>query len=116
MLGVQESFMIMPKKGYRANVIGYQKTGISDESGAMIGQEDIMKRFSVDKSGNIFRVEVYKDDKFSGMVLVNFSGENENLIASEPANTPLFSLSAKEKTSIAQDSPTPLGKGSNLGR
>ena len=116
MLGVQESFMVVPKAGYRVNVIGFKKTGTSDEAGVIIGQEDIMKRFSVDKSGNIFRVEVYKDDKFSGMVLVNFSGENENLIASEPSNTPLFSLSAKEKTSIAQDSPTPLGKGSNLGR
>jgi hypothetical protein len=61
-LGVQESFMIMPKKGYRVNVIGFRKRGISDEAGVVIGQEDIMKRFSVDKSGNIFRVEVYKDD------------------------------------------------------
>jgi hypothetical protein len=116
MLGVQESFMILPKTGYRVNVIGFKKTGISNEAGVLIGQEDIMKRFSVDKSGNIFRVEVYKDDKFSGMVLVNFSGENENLIASEPTNTPLFSLSTKEEASFAQDSPATSGKGSNLGR
>jgi hypothetical protein len=116
MLGVQESFMIMPKKGYRVNVIGYHKTGISDESGVMIGHEDIMKRFSVDKSGNIFRVEVYKDDKFSGMVLVNFSGQNENLIASEHSNVPLFGLSAGEKASFAGDSPTRAGKDSHLGR
>ena len=116
MLGVQESFMIMPKKGYRVNVIGYQKTGISDESGAMIGQEDIMKRFSVDKRGNIFRVEVYKDDKFSGMVLVNFSEENENFIAAEPANVSLFGLSAGEKASFAGDSLTSAGKDSQLGR
>ena len=116
MLGVQESFKVVPKKGYRVNVIGFKKTGTSDEAGVIIGQEDIMKRFSVDKSGKIFRVEVYKDDKFSGMVLVNFSGENENLIASEPSNTPLFSLSAKDEASLAQDSPTTSGKGSNLGR
>ena len=116
MLGVQESFMIMPKKGYRVNVIGFKKRGTSDESALMIGQEDIMKRFSVDKSGNIFRVEVYKDDKFSGMVLVNFSDENDNLIASEPSNVSLFGLSAKEKTSFPKDSPTSTGKGSSLGR
>ena len=114
MLGVQESFMIMPKKGYRVNVIGYQKTGISDESGVMIGQEDIIKRFSVDKRGNIFRVEVYKDDKFSGMVLVNFSEENENFIAAEPANVSRFGLSAEEKASFAGDSLT--SKDSHLGR
>jgi hypothetical protein len=116
MLGVQESFMIMPKNGYRVNVIGYQKAGISDDSGVMIAQEDIMKRFSVDKSGNIFRVEVYKDDKFSGMVLVNFSGQNGNLIASEPSNVSLFGLSAVEKTFFAEDSPTTGGKDSHLGR
>jgi len=116
MLGVQESFMVMPKKGYRVNVIGFKKTGISDESGVMIGQEDVMKRFSVDKSGNIFRVEVYKDDKFSGMVLVNFSDENENLIASEPSNVSSFDLSAREGASFAKDSPTSSGEGSDLGR
>jgi hypothetical protein len=116
MLGVQKSFMIVPEEGYRVNVIGYQKTAISDESGVMIGQEDIMKRFSVDKSGNIFRVEVYKDDKFSGMVLVNFSGQNENLIASEPSNVPLFGLSAGKKASFAEDSLTRAGNDSHLGR
>jgi hypothetical protein len=116
MLGVQESFMIMPKKGYRVNVIGFKKTGISDESGVVIGQEDIIKRFSVDKNGNIFRVEVYREDKFSGMVLVNFSDENENLIASEPASVSLFGRTAEERTSIAQDSPSSAGKNSHLGR
>ena len=108
--------MIMPKSGYRVNVIGFQKTGISDESGVMIGPKDIMRRFSVDKSGNIFRVEVYKDDKFSGMVLVNFSGQNENLIASEPSNVSLFGLSAEKKASFAEDSPSSAGKDSHLGR
>ena len=116
MLGVQESFMIMPKKGYRVNVIGFKKTGISDESGVKIGQEDIIKRFSVDKSGNIFRVEVYKEDKFSGMVLVKFTDENDNLIASEPSSLSRFGLSAKEKASFAKDSPTSSGEGSDLGR
>jgi hypothetical protein len=116
MLGVQESFMIVPQQGYRVNVIGFKKRGISDEAGVMIGQEDIMKRFSVDKGGNIFRVEVYKDDKFSGMVLVNFSEEKENLIASEPSNVSLFGLSAKEKASFAKDSPISARMPSPFGR
>jgi len=116
MLGVQESFMIMPKEGYRVNVIGFKKTGMSDESGVMIGQENISKRFSLDKSANIFRVEVYKDNKFSGMILVNFSDQNENLMASEPSNVSLFGLSVEEKASLAIDSPTSAGKNSHLGR
>ena len=116
MLGVQESFMIMPKKGYRVNVIGFKKTGMSDESGVMIGQEDILKQFSLDKSGNIFRVEVYKDDKFSGMVLVNFSDPNENLMASEPSNVSVLGISAEEKASLAIDSPPRARENSHLGR
>ena len=108
--------MIMPKSGYRVNVIGFQKTGTSDESGVMIGQEDIMKRFSVDKSGNIFRVEVYKDDKFSGMVLVNFSEENENLIASEPPNVSQFGPSPGEEASLAKESATNAGNDFDFGR
>lgn len=31
-----------------------------------------MNSFSVDKKERIYRVEIYKDDKFSGMFLVNF--------------------------------------------
>jgi len=108
--------MIMPKKGYRVNVIGFKKTGMSDESGVMIGQEDILKRFSLDKSGNIFRVEVYKDDKFSGMVLVNFSDPNENLMASEPSNVSVLGISAGEKASLAIDSPPRARENSHLGR
>jgi hypothetical protein len=97
-------------------VIGFKKRGISDEAGVMISQEDIMKRFSVDKNGNIFRVEVYKDDKFSGMVLVNFSEEYKNLMASEPSKVSLFGLSAKEKASFAKDSPISARMPSPFGR
>jgi hypothetical protein len=37
-----------------------------------------MKKFSIDRKGNLFRVEVYCDNKFSGMVLVDFSGKRRS--------------------------------------
>jgi hypothetical protein len=70
------------------NVIGFKKRGIRDESGIPIRENDIQKRFSVDKTGYIFRVEVYSGDKFSGMVLVRFSERGTDLLASNPGQVP----------------------------
>lgn len=116
MVGVEKSFLIMPRRGYRVNVIGFKKPGILNEAGVKIGQEDILKRFSVDKSGNIFRVEVYMDKKFSGMVLVNFSGEGENMLASEPSKVSLLGVSEKENASFPENSSIKSVKSSRLGR
>jgi hypothetical protein len=92
MVEVTESFLVMPKKGYRVNVIGFKKPDIANESGIRIRQQDIMRRFSIDKSGRIYRVEVYKADKFSGMVLVNFCEKREELFASEPSRVSLLGV------------------------
>lgn len=77
---VKEDFIISPKEGYRFNVIGWTKKGVKNETGHVINQADIKKRFSLDREGNIYRLEVYKDKKFSGMVLVKFcdNPSNEN--------------------------------------
>ena len=44
-----------------------------NESGLQIKKKQILKRFSIDKKGQIYRVEFYKDKKFAGMILVNFN-------------------------------------------
>lgn len=116
MVGVQRSFLVMPKKGYRVNVIGFKKPRISNESGIKIRQEDIMKGFSVDKSGHIFRVEVYRGKKFSGMVLVSFSRKGENLIASEPSKISLLGVSEVRSAFLSEDSSLKTGKSLYLGR
>lgn len=72
MVSVADSFMVMPKDGYRVNIIGYRKEGASSECGIKIRKKDIQERFSLDMKGDVYRVEVYKDELFSGMVLVNF--------------------------------------------
>ncbi len=68
---VNDYFNVLPKEGYRVNVIGY--TNSKDiETGVQIRKKSMPSRFSVDTSGTTFRVEVYRDDKFSGMFLVRF--------------------------------------------
>ncbi len=67
-----EAFVVEPQEGYRVNVIGWRRSGVKNESGVEIRREAIARRFSVDNAGTTFRIEVYKDDKFTGMVLVRF--------------------------------------------
>ena len=73
---VNSSFMIIPKDKIRANIIGYGTT-IVDESGIKITKDMIKSRFSMDKKGQIYRVEFYEisdeKDKFIGMILVEFA-------------------------------------------
>ncbi|MFP4181989.1 MAG: M99 family carboxypeptidase catalytic domain-containing protein [Thiohalospira sp.] len=73
-ISVDEDFRVEPREGYRVNVIGY----ISDEedqAGERIRRGDILPRYSLDRSGRTFRVEVYRDDAFAGMALVRFGGD-----------------------------------------
>ena len=86
MIEVNKDFTISPEKGYRFNVIGWTKKGVKNEMGHLINQADIKKRYSLDREGNIYRLEVYKEKKFSGMVLVKFSDNpsNDNLEIAMP--------------------------------
>lgn len=93
MVGVEGSFLVMSRNGYRVNVIGFRKPGTASECGITIGKNDVQKKFSVDKKGEIYRVEVYRGAKFTGMILVNFSGDHDNLIASNPSK-PLLAIPA----------------------
>lgn len=75
---VGKNFMIKSQSGVRVNIIGYDKN-LKNEAEIIINKKDFMKRFSTDKDGKIYRVEFYeisqnrsKNDKFIGMVLVEF--------------------------------------------
>ena len=70
-IDVNSSFKIDSIDGYRVNVIGFTN-GSKSETGVIIKRKNFIKRYSIDKSGYSFRVEVYKGKKFSGMVLVRF--------------------------------------------
>ncbi len=73
---VRKDFMIMPIDGMRVNVIGYRKPGRRNESGLLIRRDEIARRFSVDQQANKFRVEFYRQNKYSGMILIDFSAES----------------------------------------
>lgn len=72
-LDVGRSVTILPAAGFRVNAIGYGG-GKEDEAGRQLQKKDFQARHSVDREGNIFRVEVYKGAKFAGMFLLRFGG------------------------------------------
>ena len=72
-LEVREAATVRPQEGYRVNAIGME-CGKTDESGVALRRKDFQPRFSVDRGGRLFRVEVYKDKRFAGMFLLRFGG------------------------------------------
>lgn len=83
LIDVKKDFSVNPMTNYRVNVIGYKSKNSKNESGIKIKKYQIAKRFSIDKKGQIYRIEFYKKDKFAGMILVKFSkkGLTSNLSA-----------------------------------
>jgi hypothetical protein len=73
MIKVKKHFVVKPIKDSRVNIIGFVgENKKKDEANILVRKNDFIKKFSVDKSGLIYRIEVYKEKKFSGMVLVKF--------------------------------------------
>ena len=86
-VGVSRHFMVKPTKDYRVNIIGFARKGIRNDVGIPVKLARISKRWSVDKKGRVFRVEVYKQNKFSGMVMVDFntpSGSQRTCLSCQP--------------------------------
>ena len=62
----------MQDSNFRVNVIGFKSKKLSTESGTDINYMALEKRFSVDKSHRVYRVEFYQDDEFCSMSMVYF--------------------------------------------
>ena len=71
---VENSFQVLPLADYRINVIGFTRHGVNNEQGLTISRNDILKRYSVDRQGEMYRVEIYHEQNFCGMILVHFNG------------------------------------------
>ena len=70
-INVKKEFLVVDEKQFRVNVIGYtNSSGI--ETDKKISKDMFMQRYSIEKNGNIYRIEFYKNQKFAGMILVNF--------------------------------------------
>lgn len=79
---VTNDFLVDPPNGYRVNVIGFRRSGRNNEAGLKINKREVVQQYSIDKSGQVFRVEVYRQNRFSGMILVDFSNrEPKNLLS-----------------------------------
>ena len=69
---VKEQFLVHPIPNHRVNIIGFAKKDMTDETGVLVTRNDFMQRFSIDRDGAIYRIEVYSKGKFNGMVLADF--------------------------------------------
>ncbi len=78
---VRDAFEVAAEEGYRVNVIGFTRQGLENECGVPIRRADIRDAYSVDNAGDVYRVEVYRGNKFSGMVLVRFGGQTPAAVA-----------------------------------
>lgn len=70
MIHAADCFRVEPVPGYRVNAIGADKG--RDESGIILRRRDFMPRYSIDKAGTTFRVEVYKGTLYAGTFMVRF--------------------------------------------
>jgi len=73
LITVKDKFIVYPIKDYRVNVIGYTNKS-KKETNISINRKKMMKQFSIDKNGSIYRIEFYSKEKFAGMILVKFAG------------------------------------------
>lgn len=65
---------ILPQKGYRLNAIGavVGNGPRGDESNIKIYKKAFQERFSIDKFGNQYRLEIYKGGKYAGTFVLNY--------------------------------------------
>ena len=70
---VKDNFLIKSDENFRVNVIGYTNKS-KNETNIKIKKHEFLKKYSIDKTAHIYRVEYYNDKKFAGMVLVKFKG------------------------------------------
>ena len=73
-IDIKKEFKIV-KSDYRVNIIGFSKAGLDSEDDVLIEEKDIQDNYSVDNGKTKYRAEFYKDGKFYGMIILNFSKE-----------------------------------------
>jgi len=73
LITVKDKFVVYPIEDYRVNIIGF-KNKSKKETNISINRKKMIKQFSIDKDGSIYRIEFYSKEKFAGMILVKFAG------------------------------------------
>lgn len=78
LITAKNSFQVDPIHGYRINIIGYSKTGVTSEGGIKVEPKDFIKTYAIDKDETTYMVHFYKDKKFCGMVNIKFEDEKKS--------------------------------------
>lgn len=68
---VKQKARFHPPENYRINAIGFPSSK-NDESNMDLQRKNFITRYSLDRQGQIYRVEIYKKHKFAGIVLIRF--------------------------------------------
>lgn len=63
---------IINKSLTRTNIIGFTREGKKDESNIHVTLKDFDPKFSTDKEAKTYRVELYRENDFCGMILIHF--------------------------------------------
>ncbi len=63
---------IINKSLTRTNIIGFTREGKKDESNIHVTLKDFDPRYSIDKEAKTYRIELYRENDFCGMVLIHF--------------------------------------------
>ena len=63
---------IINKSLTRTNIIGFTREGKKDESNIHVALKDFDPKYSTDKEAKTYRVELYRENDFCGMILIHF--------------------------------------------
>ncbi len=69
---VKNRFKILAPKAYRVNVIGYTNKKKKNENELTISKTEMVPRYAIDRKRRQYRVEIYKKERFCGMIVVHF--------------------------------------------
>jgi hypothetical protein len=81
---VNKSVMVKSPSGYRVNAIGALQEKEGSEGNVLLLREHFATRYSMDRAGHVYRMEVYNGKAFCGMVLVNFGPESQPVLSNIP--------------------------------
>lgn len=71
-LDINDNFTILAPKGYRVNIIGYTNPKHVNENNITLSYKHMIPKYAIDRGRRRFRAEIYKDDSFCGMIILNF--------------------------------------------
>ena len=102
----KQSVEFEPLANHRVNVIGYvlpnDNNPLPNESGVTIYKKDFKPQYSLDTNALHFRAEFYRDNAFSGMIIISFAKPKEKRVST--FQQVLYTPAVHSKTAKATDS------------